>query len=386
MAEAKPLAVLGRTVRESGLVAPGTRGVVLVSGGADSAAAAAGLVETLGADGLIGLHLNYGLRPDSDRDQETCRELCTMLGIELEVERAELGAGNVQAEARERRYAAAERLRRARGLDWIATGHTRTDLAETVLYRLATSPGRRALLGLRSRRGAIVRPIIGLDRDRTRRLATEAGLPFRDDPTNAESLYARNRIRNEVLPVLREIGPGADATIAETQAELAEEAETLDRVAAEALAASGAEAAGVIGRDALAEMDPAIRRLVLRRLAEGAAGAQVPLGRSRAAEIWRLANEPEGGVMELGGGVEARAEHGHVRFASGPDAEPAEATLVVPGVCRFGSWEVRAELVAGVRAAEGPDLAVLDPAALGGSVTVRGWREGDRDSAARPRG
>jgi tRNA(Ile)-lysidine synthase len=380
MAEANPLEALGRMVRDGGLVAPGSRGVVLLSGGADSAATAAGLVEALGAGAVVALHLNYGLRPDSDRDQETCGELCAMLGIGLQVERPKpkLGTGNVQAEARERRYAAAERLRRAQGLDWIATGHTRTDLAETVLYRLATSPGRRALLGLRPRRGAIVRPIIALDRDHARWLVKEAGLPFRDDPTNAEPLYARNRIRNEVLPVLREIGPGADATIAETQAELAEEGETLERMAAEALAESGADAAGAIGREALAEMDPAIRRLVLRRLAEGAAGAQVPLGRSRAAEIWRLANEPEGGLVELGGGVEARAEHGHVRFTCGPEAEPAEATLVVPGVCRFGSWEVRAELVAGVRPAEGPDLAVLDPVALGGSVTVRAWRDGDR--------
>src|SRR6185503_1486744 len=185
------------------------------------------------------------------------------------------------------------------------------------LYRLATSPGRRALLGLRARRGAIVRPMIALDRELVRGLAAGAGLPFRDDPTNAESLYARNRIRNEVLPVLREIGPGAEGTIAETHAELAEEAETLEGLAADALAESGADAAGAIARDVLAEMDPAIRRLALRRLAESAAGEPVPLGRSRAAEIWRLVNEPEGGVVELGGGVEARAEHGHVRFSSG---------------------------------------------------------------------
>jgi tRNA(Ile)-lysidine synthase len=125
-------------------------------------------------------------------------------------------------------------------------------------------------------------------------------------------------------------------------------------------------------------MEPAIRRLVLRRLAEAAAGAQVPLGRSRAAEIWRLVNEPEGGVVELGGGVEARAEHGHVRFVSGPQEEPGEAALIVPGLCRFGSWEVRAELVEGVQAPEGPDRAVLDPASLGGRLTVRSWREGDR--------
>jgi tRNA(Ile)-lysidine synthase len=378
MADAKPLAVLARVVRESGLVSEGSRGVVLISGGADSSAAAAGLVAALGPAAVVGLHLNYGLRADSDRDDETCTELCALLGIELELERPELAGGNVQAEARERRYAAAERLRRARGLDWIAAGHTRTDLAETVLYRLVTSPGRRALLGLRARRGAIVRPILSLDREEARRLATEAGLPFRDDPTNAEPLYARNRIRNEVLPVLREIGPEAEATIAETQAELAEEAEVLDRLAADALAESGAEVAGAIGRDALAEMDPAIRRLVLRRLAESAAGEKVPLGRARAAEVWRLVNEPEGGIIELGGGIEARAEHGHVRFTHGPDAEPAETILAVPGVCRFGSWEVRAELESGVPPAESPDLAVLDPAALGGSVKVRAWREGDR--------
>lgn len=378
MAAAKGLSALARAVRESGLVPEGTRGVVLVSGGADSAATAAGLVEVIGPGAVRALHLNYGLRRGSGLDQEACRELCGALGIELEVERPELGPGNVQAEARDARYAAAERLRRAAGLDWIATGHTRTDLAETVLYRLVTSPGRRALLGLRARRGAVVRPMLSLGRDELRRLAVEARLPFVDDPTNAEPTYARNRIRNEVLPVLGEIGPEAEATIAETQAELAEEEETLERLAAEALEESGAEAAAAIGRDALEPLDPAVRRLALRRLAERVAGAPVALGRRRAAEIWRLANRPEGGVIELGGGLEARIEHAHVRFVAGPQAEPAESSLTVPGTCRFGSWEVRAELEAGVPRAQGPDLAVLDPSVLGGALTVRAWRQGDR--------
>ena len=378
MAAAQALSALARAVRESGLVTDGSRGVVLISGGADSAAAAAGLVEALGPGATLALHLNYGLRPDADQDEGTCRELCQRLGIELEVQRPSLGSGNVQAEARDARYAAAEGLRRSRRFDWIATGHTRTDLAETVLYRLATSPGRRSLLGLRARRGALVRPLLDLRREQVRALASEAGLPFRDDPTNAEPLYARNRIRNEVLPVLREIGPEAEATIAETQAELAEESEALERLASELLAESGAEAAGAIARETLAPLDPAMRRLVLRQLAERATGAAVPLGRSRAAEIWRLVGEPEGGVVELGGGVEARIEHGHVRFAAGPSPEPAEAVLSVPGVCRFGPWEVRAELESGVPPAEGPDLAVLDPVAVGDAVTVRSWREGDR--------
>ena len=378
MEAAPALDALARTVRESGLVPSGSRGVVLTSGGADSAATAAGLTQALGREAVIALHLNYRLRDDADRDEETCRELCARLGIQLEVERPELGAGNVQAEARDARYGAAERLRLARGLDWIATGHTRTDLAETIIYRLATSPGRRALLGLRPRRGAVIRPLLALGRDDVRRLASQAGLPFRDDPSNAEPLYARNRIRNEVLPVLRGIGPQAEATIAETQAELQEEGEALERLADEALAASGADSAGAVGRDALAALEPALRRLALRRLAERAAGGPVALGRERASEIWRLVNEPEGGVVELGGGVVAQVELGHVRFSSGAPAEPDDQLLTVPGVCRFGAWEVRAELERGVPHADGPDLAVLDPAALGGSLTVRSWRDGDR--------
>jgi tRNA(Ile)-lysidine synthase len=378
MAAAPALSALARATRESGLIAEGSRGIVLISGGADSAATAAGLFEVLGPHAVTALHLNYALRPDSDRDEETCAELCEKLGIELLVERPQLEEGNVQAEAREARYRTAERLRQSRAADWIATGHTRTDLAETVLYRLAASPGRRALLGMRPRRGAVVRPMLTLERDEVRRLASEAGLPFRDDPSNVEPLYARNRIRNEVLPVLREIGPEAEATIAETQAELAEESEALDRAAADVLSESGADVAGAISRDTLAPVHPAIRRLALRRLAERAAGAAVPLGRGRAEEIWRLVNEPEGGVVELGTGVAAQIEQGHVRFTTGPATEPAAAWLSVPGVCRFGAWEVRAELSSGVPPAEGPDLAVLDPAALGGALVVRSWREGDR--------
>jgi tRNA(Ile)-lysidine synthase len=378
MEVATALSALARAVRESGLVPEGSRGVVLVSGGADSAASAAGLVEVLGPGAVTALHVNYGLRPDSDLDEEAVRELCAKLGLELEVERPELGGGNVQAAARDARYQAAERLRRARGLDWLATGHTRTDLAETVLYRLATSPGRRALLGLRPRLGALIRPILSVRRHEARRLAIEAGLPFRDDPTNVEPLYARNRIRNEILPVLREIGPQAEATIAETQAELAEESEALELAAAEAVSESGADFAGAISRDALGALEPALRRLALRQLAERAAGRQVPLGRARAAEIWRLVGEPEGGVIELGGGVEAQVEQGHVRFTAGSTGGPPEAALTVPGACRFGGWEVRADLEPGVPPAESSDLAVLDPAALAATLVVRCWREGDR--------
>ncbi|MDP9228578.1 MAG: tRNA lysidine(34) synthetase TilS, partial [Actinomycetota bacterium] len=282
---------------------------------------------------------------------------------------------------RQVRYQLAERLRRARDLDWVASGHTRTDLAETVIYRLATSPGRRALLGLRAQRGCLIRPLLGVDRDRLRALVREAALPFRDDPTNAEPRFARNRIRNEVLPVLREIGPALEATIAETQAELTEEGDSLDRLASEALDTAGADIAGAIGAQALAELEPALRRLALRTLAERAAGHPVPLGRERTAEIVRLAGDPEGGVVELGGGVEARIEAGYVRFSAAAERATLgtpEAILSVPGSCRFGGWEVRAEVREGPIEPSGAEAAWLDLAGLSGVLVVRGWRDGDR--------
>jgi tRNA(Ile)-lysidine synthase len=370
---------LARVVRGSGLVPERSIGVVLVSGGADSACAALALSEHCGRPNVHALHLNYGLRPDSGEDERACRELCAALRIDLRVERPAHLHGNLQAAARQARYEAAERLRAHTAGEWVATGHTRTDLAETVLYRLAASPGRRALLGLPARRGRVVRPLLALGREDSRRLAREAGLPFVDDPSNLEPRFARNRIRAEVLPALRQVNPGAERTIAETRMELAEESRLLDRLVAEALAEAGAgPGGGAVRAEALADTDPALRRLALRALAERAAGREVALGRARAAEIWRLATDPEGGQVELGGGLRAVCEHGLIRFGYADEAIPDPVRLPVPGSCRFGSWELRAELQPAPVEPAGPELATLDADALGTELVVRGWREGDR--------
>jgi tRNA(Ile)-lysidine synthase len=273
------LADLAEVVRQSGLVDAISSGVVLVSGGADSACVAAGLAEAIGPPDVHALHVNYGLRASADRDEKVCRDLCSRLRIDLHIERPrDLGAeGNLQAAARAGRYSAAERLRVRAGGDWIATGHTRTDLAETVLYRLAVSPGTRALRGLPARSGRVIRPLLELERAETRRLATEAALPFADDASNLDLRFARNRVRAEVLPALRELSPAMERNIAETHAELVQEARLLDRVVLEALEAAGAGAGAVaIRADALAGSEPALRRLALRALAERAAGRGVP--------------------------------------------------------------------------------------------------------------
>ncbi|HYU61043.1 MAG TPA: tRNA lysidine(34) synthetase TilS [Solirubrobacterales bacterium] len=380
MGKEEALAELCVTVRESGLVEARSSGIVLVSGGPDSACAAAGLVEHCGRPNVHALHVNYGLRESADDDERACRELCARLRIDLRVERPTLAPdGNLQAAAREARYTAAEQLRDRSDADWVATGHTLTDLAETVVYRLAASPGRRGLLGLPRRRGYLVRPLLAIDRRQTRRLALDAGLPFADDPSNLDPRFARNRIRHEVMPVLRELSPTVERNIADTRTELAEESYLLERLAADLLADGGA-GGGVAGVpvEALAGADRVLRRIALRSLAERVAGRHVPLGRERAAEIWRLAQEPEGGEIELGGGLRAVCELGVIRFALPDEDEPEAVRLSVPGSCRFGAWEVRAAVRAGPVQPAGPERATLDAAALGSDLVVRTWRDGDR--------
>ena len=370
----------------SGLVDSTSDGVVMVSGGADSACAAAALAQIVGPERIHALHVNYGLRDAAKSDEQTVRRLCAALRIDLHVERvgkADLGPGNLQAAARAARYLAAERLRTRFGVTWIATGHTRSDVAETVVYRLAKSPGSRALLGMSPRAGRVIRPLLSLSREETRELAAAAGLPFADDESNLDPAFARNRIRAEVLPALAELSPETERNIAETRAELGEEAALLERVAFDALERAGTGASDTsLDARALRVWEPALQRLALRSLAERAAGRQVPLGRSRAADIARLAAEPEGGEIQIGGGISALCESGTVSFrVMDPlDAapEPSVGLLTLPGRCQVGEWEVRAELHPAPVVAAGPELATLDAAALGEPLHVRTWLEGDR--------
>ena len=242
------------------------------------------VVALCGPESIAAVHLNYGLRADSGEDERAARALCAKLRIDLHVERPDLGRGNVQARARDARYAAAEALRRKLGYDWVATGHTRSDVAETFLYRLAVSPGTRPLLGLAPRSGDVVRPLHSISREETRAVATEAELPFVDDPSNASPRYARNRIRNEILPRLAEIGPEVERNIAATHAELHEEAELLADVVAEALDRGRRRRRrdGDRGRASSSGCRPGLRRLALRELAERAAGRRVALNRGHA--------------------------------------------------------------------------------------------------------
>jgi tRNA(Ile)-lysidine synthase len=257
-----------------------------------------------GREAVLALHVNYGLRPEADADEEHCRVLCQCLGVALEVERAARPSegGNLQAWAREVRLGAAARLAAARDAA-VATGHTASDQAETVLYRLAASPGRRALLGMAPRDGMIVRPLLGVSREATAAHCRARGLDWREDTSNEDPTFARARVRGGLLPALRAVHPAAEASVVRTAALLREEAEVLDDLVAGVLAPQGDR----VTLDRLAALPRALARLVVRRLAEDATGVLCPRAGGRVAEVLALR---DGGTLDLGEGVRAVVRDG----------------------------------------------------------------------------
>ncbi len=296
-------------VREGGLLVPGTPVVVMLSGGRDSVCLLDLAARLLGSGGVTALHVNYGLREDSDADERHCVELCGRLGVALEIERPRRpeGSGNLQSWARDSRYAAAARLALADSAV-IATGHTADDQVETILYRLASSPSRRALLGMKPRDGSLVRPLLSFTREQTTAYCEARGLAWRDDPSNDGSDYARNRVRHTLAPALAEIHPAAARNVLRTAELLRDEAEVLDGLVDAEIGANGT-ARGTIELDRLAALPSALRRLVVQRLADRAAGRPVPGAANHADEVAALRRTGIA-MLDLGGGVRAVVERG----------------------------------------------------------------------------
>lgn len=300
-------------VAEGGLLPPGSSVVAMLSGGRDSVCLLDLLVRLLGADAVAALHVNYGLRDDSDADQAHCESLCERLGVRLKVERPRRpeGPGNLQAWARDVRYAAAASLA-SKDDSLIATGHTADDQVETILYRLASSPSRRALLGMPERDGRLVRPLLGFTRAETTAYCEDRDLRWRDDPTNAESTYARNRVRHGLAAALAEVHPAAAANVLRTAELLRDEAAVLDELVAAEIDGSNGSPRNTIELDRLAELPPALRRLVVQQLADRAAGRPVA-GAARHADEVAALRRTGTAMLDLGGGVRAVVERGVLR-------------------------------------------------------------------------
>jgi tRNA(Ile)-lysidine synthase len=192
---------------------------VALSGGADSVALLRGLVELKRQHGgkgeLLAFHVNHQLRgAESDGDAAWCLELCRTLSLPCEVLRAEVAAradadgDGLEAAARQERYRLLTAACEQRGVRYLATAHTRDDNIETVLFRLLRGTGLRGLAGIASHRPltnslTVVRPLLACSRTEVVDFLAMLGQDFRTDSSNASREFMRNRIRNELLPMLR---------------------------------------------------------------------------------------------------------------------------------------------------------------------------------------
>jgi len=299
-------------VRAGGLLAPGRAVVVMYSGGRDSTCLLDVAVRICGADAVRALHVNYGLRDAADCDEQHCGAVCRRVGVALSVRRPRWdGRGNLQAWARAERYAAAEQIAAPRNAP-IAAGHTATDQVETILYRLASSPSRRALLGMRPREGNVIRPLLRYTRAQTAAYCVERGLAWREDDTNARDTFARGRVRGSLVPALREIHPAAEENVLALAALLREEAEVLDAAVDGVL-----DGADQISLQSLRTLPPGLARLVVQRLADGAANGPAPGAARRLQELCAM---PDNGnaALDLPHGVRAEARRGTLRFVPTP--------------------------------------------------------------------
>ena len=237
-----------RFIRENGLIVPGSTLVCAVSGGKDSVCLLH-VMRSLQKELSITVkaaHLNHQLRgEESDRDEAFVRTLCESLCVPLTVSRADVLARcketgeSVEEAARILRYRFFDSLE-----GFVATAHTQDDNLETVLLNMIRGTALRGLCGIPPKRGQIIRPMLCVSRQEVERYLLQSGLSHVEDSSNASSLPLRNRLRHEILPLLRRENPNLSETVFRMDAVLRQEDAFLDNQASSLLQSAGLPAGG----------------------------------------------------------------------------------------------------------------------------------------------
>jgi tRNA(Ile)-lysidine synthase len=363
--QAYPAAVLA-TARRRRLLRPEDRVLVALSAGPDSTALLAALAALRDAGeiaAVAALHVDHGLRPGAEEDAACAAAACARLDVPLARARVVVRAGNVQAEARRARYAALVEEADRIGATRVATGHTRTDQAETVLLRLLRGAGARGLAAIPPRRGRFVRPLIDRSREEGLRFLKGAGISWREDPTNETPRFARNRLRLRLWPALRTLAPSAELAIART-ADLAREDERALSGLARELA--GHETSVAIG--VLAEEPNAVRRRVVRRLWRNATGRAAGLESKHVEGLLALLGRRRPGRTALPGGFEALCRYGRLDIRRPQPSAGGLDPIEIPGPGRYRLPQRGISIEIGAR----------EPRAVPWPLELRTRRPGDR--------
>jgi tRNA(Ile)-lysidine synthase len=365
---------------------------VAVSGGADSVC----LLHVLREFDLRlhVLHLNHNLRGDESRgDAEFVRALAESLGLPFTVREADFTAadGNLEQAAREARLQFFRDAIASGCVERVAVGHTRSDQAETVLFRILRGSGTSGLAGIRpSTADGIVRPLLEVDRADVEAFLRGRGIAWRDDSTNASPAFARNRIRHDLLPALeRDWNPRIRETLVHTadwaQAEEAYWENEIDRLAAGVLAERNGF---VFARAAdLASRPAAVARRLVRRAIEIAKGDLRGIDFAHIQAMVELACRPRGHGRVQAAGVEAIRSFDWLRLGKPlgerrPYCLPADVPgkLEIPSSCLLISLELieKAKTLGVSDCVYNSEVDGLDWSRLSGSLTIRNWEPGDR--------
>ncbi len=305
---------------------PAGRCLLGLSGGADSVALLLLLLplREAGELELTAAHVNHGLRGEaSEADEDFVRELCARENVPLRTARLDLRGRRDENAAREARYAAFRSILAAEDIPTLILAHQMEDQAETFLMRLLRGAGPEGLGGMRpeeQREGCrLLRPMLGISGAELRAMLREAGIPWREDATNQETAYFRNRIRLELMPRLEEMAAGAAGRIARTAELIGEENEAMAGAAEKLLLES--EGPGGLGTESLRAAPGAVRsralRLWWRRRGPRLEERELSYEQTRRLDF--LVEAPRGTIINLPAGWRARREKDRIRLMDPSD-------------------------------------------------------------------
>lgn len=367
---------VGQFIAEEHLLSHGALNLVAVSGGADSVALLL-ILRRLGYQ-VEAVHCNFHLRgAESDRDEQFVVSLCSDQGVPLHISHfdtntyADIHQVSIEMAARQLRYRYFEQLRRDVGGSEVCVAHHRDDAVETLIMNLVRGTGIHGLTGIRPRNGHVVRPLLCVSRADILSYLDSCSQPYVVDSSNLVPDVVRNKIRLEVLPLLRQINPAASENIAQTARRMADAERLFNaavRSAVEQLVVGGA----VSISDLLRQPSP---ECILFELLSphGFSPAQVQ-------QIAAILHAPRSGCLFQSPTHELTVHCGSLIVEERRQPLP-ELTIPEPGLYRYTEEvSLRISLTDDVVVSRSPQCATLDAAKVRFPLTVRPVRPADRFS------